>query len=92
MPQKITFEKIPDVQAGTASVPLVATTDAGMPVKFYVVAGPAIVEGDKLVFTKIPLRTQFPLTVTVAAWQWGRGVEPKVQTAEIVKQTFEIHP
>jgi len=91
IPQKITFEKIPDVQVGTASVPLVATTDAGMTVKFYVVAGPANVEGDKLVFTKIPPRTQFPLTVTVAAWQWGRGVEPKVQTAEIVKQTFEIH-
>lgn len=90
MPQKITFEKIPDVKAGTESLPLVAKTDAGLPVSFFVVVGPAIVKDGRLVFTKIPPRTKFPVTVTVAAWQWGRGTEPKVKTAEIVKQTFEI--
>jgi hypothetical protein len=89
-PQKITFDKIPDVKAGAKSIPLVAKSDAGLPVKFFVVVGPAIVEGDKLVFTKIPPRTKLPVTVTVAAWQWGRGTEPKVKTAEIVKQTFQI--
>lgn len=92
IPQKITFEKIPNVKAGTPSVELVAKTDAGMPVKFYVIAGPAIVEGNNLVFTKIPPHTKFPMAVTVAAWQWGRGIEPKVKTAEIVKQTFQILP
>ena len=89
-PQKITFAKIPDVKAVTASVPLVATSDAGLPVKFFVVVGPAIVEDNKLVFTKIPPRTRFPVTVTVGAWQWGRGTEPRVQTAEIVRQTFRL--
>ncbi len=90
MPQKITFEKIPDVKAGTESLPLVAQSDAGLPVSFYVVVGPAIVKDGRLVFTKIPLRTKFPVSVTIAAWQWGRGLEPKVKTAEIVKQTFQI--
>lgn len=89
-PQKITFEKIPDVRAGTQSVPLVAKTDAGMPVSFFVVAGPAVVKDGKLDFTKIPPRTIFPVEVTVGAWQWGRGTEPKVKTAEIVRQTFKI--
>ncbi len=89
-PQKITFERISDVKSGTKSIPLVATTDAGLPVKYFVVVGPALVEGDRLVFTRIPPRTKFPVTVTVAAWQWGRGTEPKVRTAEIAKQNFQI--
>lgn len=89
-PQKITFEKIADVQAGTASIPLSATTDADMPVRFFVVAGPAIVKESTLIFTRIPPRAAYPIAVTVAAWQWGRGLEPKVRTAEIVRQTFHI--
>ncbi len=88
--QKISFSSIPDVTVGTKSVPLVATSDAHLPVGFYVVAGPAIVENGKVVFTKIPPKSKFPIAVTVAAWQWGRGTEPKVKMAEIVKQTIFI--
>ncbi len=90
IPQKITFEKIADVNASTVSIPLKAHTEAGLPVRFFVVAGPAIVLSDRLVFTKIPPRTRFPVAVTVAAWQWGRGGDSKVNTAEIVRQTFQI--
>jgi hypothetical protein len=89
-PQKITFEKIPDVEAETKSIELVATSDSGLPVEFYVVAGPAIIENGKLIFTKIPPKAKFPLAVTVAAWQWGRANEPKIKMAEIVKQKFNI--
>ena len=89
-PQQITFAKIPDVKAGTKSVPLAATSDSGLPVRFFVVAGPAIVKENRLVFTKIPPRTRFPVAVTVGAWQWGRGTESKVKTAETVRQTFYI--
>lgn len=88
--QKITFAPIPDVKAGTASIPLVAKSDAGLPVSFFVVVGPAVVKDGRLVFTRIPPRAKFPLTVTVGAWQWGRGTEPKVKTAEIVRQTFHL--
>ena len=88
--QNITFEKIADVPATTASVPLLARSDAGLPVHFFIVAGPAIVVGDKLVFTKIPPRTRFPVKVTVGAWQWGQAGDPKVKTAQIVRQTFQI--
>jgi hypothetical protein len=88
--QKITFPSIPDVKARTASAPLLAVSDAGLPVSYFVVVGPAVVKEGKLLFTPIPPRAKFPVTVTVAAWQWGRGTEPKVRTADIVKQTFQI--
>ena len=90
--QKITFEKIADVKAGTKEIPLRAKSDAGLPVRYFVVVGPAIVRDDRLVFTGIPPRTKLPLAVTVAAWQWGRSTAPKVRTAETVKQTFQILP
>ncbi len=90
-PQKISFSKIPDVIVGTKSIPLSALSDAGLPVEFYVVAGPAIIQEGKVVFTKIPPKSKFPLSVTVAAWQWGKNTEPKVKMAEIVKQTFYIN-
>ena len=90
LPQKITFEPIRDLKAGTSSVPLVAQSDSALPVRFFVVAGPATVENGRLMLTKIPPRAKFPIAVTVAAWQWGRGVEPKVRTAETVSQTFHI--
>ena len=89
-PQHITFNPLPDVQRGTVSVPLVATSDAGLPVKFFVVAGPAIVQENRLVFTPIPPRTKYPVAVTVGAWQWGTNTEPKIQKAITVYQTCRI--
>jgi hypothetical protein len=88
--QKITFESLPDVPAGTPSLALKAGSDSGLPVRFFVVSGPAMVQGDQVVFTPIPPRSKFPIEVHVAAWQWGRSAEPKIQMAEIVKQTFRI--
>ena len=91
-PQKITFEQIPDVKAGAVSVPLKASSDSGLPVGFFVETGPAIVKDGNLILTKIPPGAKFPITVTVAAWQFGRYAEPKVKRADIVKQSFQILP
>lgn len=91
-PQKITFDPIPDVKAGTESITLKATSDSGLPVRFFVDAGPAIIQGDKLLFTRIPANAKLPLTVTVGAWQFGRWNEPKIKRADIVKQSFRILP
>jgi hypothetical protein len=89
-PQKITFAPPPDMRVGAAPFPLVAAADSGLPVSFFVVSGPAIIEDGKLVLTPIPPRTRFPVTVTVAAWQWGRRAAPAVKMAEIVQQSFQI--
>ncbi len=89
-PQKITFAPPADVRANSAPVSLSATSDSGLPVSFFVVAGPAVIKDGHLALTAIPPRTKFPVTVTVAAWQWGRRTEPAVKMAEIVQQSFKI--
>jgi hypothetical protein len=89
--QQITFPLIPNQKKGVASIPLQAKSSADVPVYYYVKEGPAVIEGDKLVFTKIPPRTKFPLKVTVVAWQYGTAIEPKLQTATPVERSFYIN-
>jgi len=88
--QTITFPKIESQPAGEPSLKLNATSNADLPVQYYVRDGPAEIDGDTIKFTSIPPRAKFPIKVTVVAWQWGRAIEPKVQTAAQVEQTFLI--
>ncbi|MEZ0215702.1 MAG: hypothetical protein ACAH89_01065 [Rariglobus sp.] len=86
--QTIAFPSISDQTAGVAALPLGATSDAGLPVSYYVLEGPAEIDGDTLRFTAIPPRAKFPVKITVVAWQWGRSSEPKIKTAAPVERTF----
>lgn len=88
--QKITFPPLKDISKSVKQVSLHAVSDVGMPVYYYVKEGPAEIKNGKLAITKIPPRAKFPLKVTVVAWQYGRGVSPKVQTAEAVERSFYI--
>jgi len=88
--QTITFAELADQKLGAKEIELHATSDAGLPVRFCVIAGPAKVEGSKLIFTRAPPRAKFPIGVTVAAYQWGRSTEPMVQSAECVERSFSI--
>ena len=88
--QHITFPGIPDQLVGTHALKLNATSDAGLPVQYYVREGPAEVEGDTLRFTPSPPRSRLPIEVTVVAWQPGRGTEPQIQRALPVERTFHI--
>lgn len=76
------------MKKGTETISLHATSDCGLPVYYYVKEGPAEIEGNKLVFTRIPPRSKFPLKVTVVAWQYGLAGE--VQTAEPVERSFSF--
>lgn len=91
--QTLTFPAIADQPArrSMAPVQLGATSSAGVPVHYYVREGPAEVD-DKglLTFTPIPANSKFPIEVTVVAWQWGRSIEPKLQTAVPLEQRFLI--
>lgn len=91
-PQRITFPQLPDVPAGRLrrKVSLAATSDAGLPVQYYVQEGPAEISGNTLSFTELPPRVKYPVKVTVVAWQYGRSTEPRLQTAEPVTQSFYI--
>lgn len=89
-PQTITFPPIGNLTARSAPVALRATSDAGLPVEYYVAHGPAIIADGKLSVAELPARATFPITVKVVAYQFGRGVEPLVRTAEPVEQTIRI--
>lgn len=86
--QRIDFPSIGDQRAGTPSLPLTATTDGPLPVSYYVREGPAIVQGSRLVFTRLPPRSRLPVRVTVVAWQYGTRVGDKVQSAAPVERQF----
>lgn len=88
--QTITFPQIADVPADTSQIKLTATSDANVPVRYFVSSGPAEVDGDTLKLLPIPPRAKYPLKVTVDAWQWGRSTEPKLQTAEPIERSFSI--
>jgi hypothetical protein len=88
--QRITFPEIPHQKAGGPSLQLHATSDAGVPVSYYVREGPAEIAGDTLRFTAIPPRAKFPVKVIVVAWQFGCVSEPKLKAAEKVERMFLI--
>ncbi len=92
-PQTIIFPEIPDQDAASLKpLRLTATSSAGLRVRYFVRSGPAEVDDqDRLVFTRIPPRSRFPLAVTVVAWQLGRYGGDQVQAAPLVERTFRIH-
>ncbi|WP_315821576.1 hypothetical protein [Paraflavitalea speifideaquila] len=88
--QQISFPAIADQRAGIQQLILNAVSDAGMPVHYYVLEGPARVEGNSLVFTPIPPKAKYPVLITVAAWQYGRMAAPRLQTANPVVRSFYL--
>lgn len=88
--QTITFPEIKDRNVGSAPLTLSATSSSGLPVRFYVREGPAVLDGNILKLTPIPPRAKFPVKVTVVAWQWGRSIEPGLKSAEPVERSFLI--
>ena len=89
-PQTLTFPQIADVKAGTSSIPLGATTDSSLKPDYYVSWGPAVIDGDHLRFTALPVGAKYPIEVKVTAYQWGKASDPKIATATPVTQTFHI--
>lgn len=90
--QKIGFPEIADVRSGVKTVKLEATSDSGATVYYFVREGPALVHNGELRFTPPPPRAKLPIRVTVVAWQYGRTVDPKLQSAEPVERSFFILP
>jgi hypothetical protein len=89
-PQRITFAPLPNLKPDSKPLKLTAASDAGLPVEFYMAHGPAVVTKGTLAIRELPALAKFPVEVKVVAWQFGRGVEPLVQTATSVEQTIQI--
>ena len=69
---------------------LAPQADSGMHVSYYVLESPVVIEGDKLIPSLLPPRTNFPVKVMAVTWQWGRSHEPRIQTADFVEMSFLI--
>lgn len=88
--QTIYFAPILDQPAGIRTLKLNASSDAGAKVRYFVLEGPAEVQDDVLMFTRIPPGTRFPVRVTVVAWQYGWKHAPALKTAVPVARTFYL--
>jgi hypothetical protein len=88
--QTISFAPIGNLKSNALPLKLSATSDAGLPVRFFVESGPAYVEGDTLHLADVPKRAAWPLKVVVVAWQYGSAIDPLVKSAEPVKHNVEI--
>jgi hypothetical protein len=80
-PKEPTTEQPATVQ----EIELHATASSGLPVRFFVVAGPVELEGDRLHFTEVPGAGVRSIEVTVVAYQYGR-----IQSANPVTRSFHI--
>lgn len=89
-PQTIHFPQIPNQSLGTGDIDLQATSDSGLPVSYYVDAGPAKIVENRLHIAEVPAGAKFPLKVTVVAYQRGRTGANAVQSAKPVEQTFVL--
>ena len=90
-PQTIDFPKIPDQSVrALAALPLQASASSGLPVQYFMISGPAVIDGNTLKFETPPPRTRLPMRVLVGASQWGRATGQKVASAEPVTQEFFI--
>lgn len=88
--QHISFPVIADQKAGIKSMELKAVSDAGVPVYYYVLEGPAVVKGNELYFTPLPPKAKYPVKITVVAWQYGSKTAPQLQTAMPVTRSFYL--
>ncbi len=88
--QTIDFPPIGNLKAQSSPRKLAATSDAGLPVEYYVAYGPAEINGGELRIAELPIRAAFPVAVKVVACQFGRGAAPLVRTAQPVEQTIQI--
>ena len=95
-PQSIFFAPLSNVKADASPIVLHATATSGLPVRFYVEYGSAILSGNKLILSHVPRFARRPIEVKVVAYQWGRmaagAASGRVPSAEPVMRTFLVMP
>jgi hypothetical protein len=87
--QKINFPMLPGQKQGVKTIKLNASSDADLPIEYYIKEGPAEVNNGVLHLTEIPPRSKFPVKITVVAWQYGyNGEDKKIKSAVPVERSF----
>jgi hypothetical protein len=90
--QTLDFPAVADVPATTATVPLNATSSAGLPVSYFVVHGPGFIRDGAFVPAQVPVGFLKPIPVKVGAYQNGRYGEKPVKPTSTVYQNFHLSP
>ena len=88
--QTIEFPEIGTVKKKDFPVTLKAKSSAGLPVRYCVEYGPAVVKDGKLELAEIPKKAKFPIKILVTAYQYGSRIGPLVQQAERVSRTITV--
>ena len=92
-PQTVTFPEVDDAPATTRNVELKATSSSGLPVDYFVVKGPGIIENGAFVPMEIPAGLRKPVEVTIGAYNQGLFKdEGGVRPSATVYQTFHLLP
>ncbi len=91
--QTVTFPPLPDVPAATTTIPLAATSSAGLRVDYFVKHGPGVIRDGKFLPLEIPAGTTRPIAVTIGAYQAGVYKNPGgIKPSRTVYQTFCLTP
>lgn len=89
--QTVNFPAIPDTNINAGTIQLKATSSAGLPVEYFVLKGPGIIENNAFVIKEIPAGMTKPIEVTIGAYQVGLfKKEGGVKPAKTVYQTFNL--
>jgi len=89
--QIISFPSVSDAPATAKKIKLNAKSSVGLPVDYFVLKGPGVIQDGSFIPTEVPVGVKKPIEVTVGAYQVGLfkqtgGVKP----AETVYQTFHL--
>ena len=91
--QAVEFPPVADATVTTTRIELKAKSTAGLPVDYFVLKGPGIIQDGAFIPTEVPAGVTRPIEVTIGAYQVGRFKEiGGVKPAETVYQTFHLTP
>ena len=91
--QTVTFPVIADAPATSAKIELAAISSSGLPVEYFVLKGPGVIENGAFVPMEVPVGLSKPIEVTVGAYQVGLFKEEDgVKPSATVFQTFQLTP
>jgi len=89
--QQITFPAVPDQKGSVKSIKLTAYSSSELPVYYYLISGPAIIQDGLLKIKQVPINTRYPIKITVVAYQWGRILPPQYKSAQSVLRSFLLY-
>lgn len=89
--QTVDFAAIADASAHSARIELTAKSSAGLPVEYFVLKGPGIIQNGAFIPSEVPAGVSRPIDVTIGAYQVGVFKEAGgTKPAETVFRTFRL--